>query len=76
MKATEIVCRIDVITIKISVTMLTTSSLVFHKREQRLFQRYSYFVKGQQALFLRITPQAIFVPAFPDGWVVKSSGLS
>ena len=23
---------------------------------------------------LRMTPQAIFLPEFPDGWVVKSSG--
>lgn len=28
----------------------------------------------QEPLILRITPQAIFVPECPDGWVVKSSG--
>ena len=28
----------------------------------------------KQGVARRITPQAIFVPELPDGWVVKSSG--
>ena len=40
------------------------------------FKAKSQASHRQEPVILRITPQAILVPEFPDGWVVKSSGWS